>query len=106
MLAQKLMSRLCQCKRHVYCMQQNQLSTSLLSLAGSKYRLRNNQAADALAYGPLTDLPDWTYVDNKPTYITRKRQIRQMERVKMASQIYNLTKEIDKQKHANKDNID
>jgi len=75
------------------------LSNSNRVLAGGKFREKQGQAADGYSYGPLTDLPDWTYVNDGNDVVMTKRQIkRQMKRVKMGADISRLLKEIDEQK--------
>ena len=75
------------------------LSNSSRVLAGGKFREKKGQAADGYSYGPLTDLPDWTYVDDGNNVAMTKRQIkRQIKRVKMGADISRLLKEIDEQK--------
>lgn len=72
------------------------ISTSLLNLAGGKFRRNQGEAADALAYGPFTDLPDFTFVDKtKPVVVTKNQKLRQMKRVQIASDIKRMLEEID-----------
>ena len=73
-------------------------------LGGGKSRRRRGIAIDQLSFGPLTDLPDWTYVDEcKPPVVTKRQQIRQMKRVQMGTQITKLLREVDEQKARFKD---
>uniref|UniRef100_A0A7M5XCM9 Large ribosomal subunit protein mL52 n=1 Tax=Clytia hemisphaerica TaxID=252671 RepID=A0A7M5XCM9_9CNID len=74
------------------------LSNSSALLAGGKSRVLRGQAEDATSYGPLTDLPDWTYVDERPVTLTKRQMKRQMRRVKIGADIAILLKEIDEQK--------
>ena len=69
--------------------------------AGGNYRQTKGIARDGYSYGPLTDLPDWTYVEDKPTVVTKRQKLRQMKRVKMASDIARLLKEVDERKFSN-----
>ena len=74
------------------------LSNSSAVLAGGKSRVRRGQAEDATSYGPLTDLPDWTYVDERPINLTKRQMKRQMRRVRIGTDIANMLREIDEQK--------
>lgn len=73
-------------------------SNSILSLAGARFREARGQAADGYSYGPLTDSPDWTYVADKPTVMTKRQKLRQMRRLKIASDITRMLREVDEQK--------
>ncbi|KAL9974904.1 hypothetical protein ACROYT_G012006 [Oculina patagonica] len=64
--------------------------------AGQKLRLRRGQARDGIAYGPLTDLPDWSYADGTPAPETRKRRVRRYKRMDVAHQILTYLNEMDR----------
>ena len=76
------------------------ISTSTPSSAGSKFRRKIGKAIDGSAFGPLTDLPDWTYVNkNEPPVVTKQQKLRQMQQVALATRISKLLEEIDMQKN-------
>nr|XP_047145445.1 39S ribosomal protein L52, mitochondrial-like [Hydra vulgaris] len=84
-----------------YCLsKQNYLSTSITCNAGSKFRRKIGKAIDGSAFGPLTDLPDWTYVNkNEPPVVTKQQKLRQMKQVAIATRINKLLEEIEMQKN-------
>ncbi|XP_078336771.1 large ribosomal subunit protein mL52-like [Crassostrea virginica] len=68
---------------------------------GAKWRLENGKAIDNTAYGPLIDLPDFSYLDGRPAPLT-KRQVERMEEKKQISKrVYKLLGEINyaKERH-------
>jgi len=64
--------------------------------AGQKIRLGRGQAKDGIAYGPLTDLPDWSYADGTPAPETKRRRIRRFRRLDVANQINTYLQEMEK----------
>ncbi|XP_015780314.1 PREDICTED: uncharacterized protein LOC107358206 [Acropora digitifera] len=52
--------------------------------AGKKIRVSRGQAGDGIAYGALTDLPDWSYADGTPAPETKRRKIRRFRRLDVA----------------------
>uniref|UniRef100_A0A671DK64 Large ribosomal subunit protein mL52 n=1 Tax=Rhinolophus ferrumequinum TaxID=59479 RepID=A0A671DK64_RHIFE len=53
--------------------------------AGSQWRLQQGLAASPSGYGPLTELPDWSYADGRPAP-PMKGQLRRKRRVVLLSQ--------------------
>ncbi|KNC87106.1 hypothetical protein SARC_00781, partial [Sphaeroforma arctica JP610] len=54
--------------------------TSTMSMAGQKTRLSRGQGRSGNDYGPLTDSPDWSYVENgEPAPITKAQQRRRLK---------------------------
>ncbi|XP_020609552.1 39S ribosomal protein L52, mitochondrial-like [Orbicella faveolata] len=68
--------------------------------AGQKTRIRRGQARDGIAYGPLTDLPDWSFADGTPAPETRRRRIRRYKKMDVAHQILTYLNEMDRAEHA------
>jgi len=54
------------------------------------------QAGDGIAYGALTDLPDWSYTDGTPAPETKRRKIRRFRRLDVANQIKTYLQEVEK----------
>ncbi|XP_047720355.1 39S ribosomal protein L52, mitochondrial isoform X7 [Prionailurus viverrinus] len=46
------------------------LHSSLAARAGSQWRLQQGLAANPSGYGPLTELPDWSYAETSCTAVT------------------------------------
>ncbi|XP_046842326.1 39S ribosomal protein L52, mitochondrial-like isoform X2 [Xenia sp. Carnegie-2017] len=79
-------------------------TTSPLSAGGQKWRIRNGLASDGLAYGPLTDLPDWSYVDgasNAPE--SKRRRKRQNKRMRESQRIVEYLKDFNTDEESAKD---
>ncbi|XP_060063107.1 large ribosomal subunit protein mL52-like [Ylistrum balloti] len=67
---------------------------------GGEWRIKQGKAMDGLTYGPLTDLPDYTYLDGRPTPLS-KGQLRRREMNKeMAKNAMKMLKELDLTKTA------
>ncbi|XP_029184456.1 39S ribosomal protein L52, mitochondrial-like [Acropora millepora] len=64
--------------------------------AGKKIRVSRGQAGDGIAYGALTDLPDWSYADGTPAPETKRRKIRRFRRLDVANQIKTYLQEVEK----------
>ncbi|GFR16007.1 39S ribosomal protein L52 [Trichonephila clavata] len=77
----------------------------------ASWRIKQKLPAKGREYGPLTDLPDWSYADGRPAPLSEanKRKIKQNR--EYLDQIIKLTKEVDKchklnqQKAANEEEI-
>nr|XP_020765049.1 39S ribosomal protein L52, mitochondrial isoform X4 [Odocoileus virginianus texanus] len=52
--------------------------------AGSQWRLRQGLAANPSGYGPLTELPDWSYADGRPAPPMKGQLRRKAQREKFA----------------------
>jgi len=68
--------------------------------AGQKIRISRGQARDGIAYGPLTDLPDWSFADGTPAPETRRRRIRRYKKMDVAYQIVSYLNEMDRAERA------
>ncbi|CAB4028512.1 Hypothetical predicted protein [Paramuricea clavata] len=74
----------------------NFISISAAMAGGQKWRISNGLAGDGLAYGPLTDLPDWTFVDGESAPESKRRRKRQNKRLKESQRIMQYLKQVDK----------
>ncbi|XP_077597686.1 large ribosomal subunit protein mL52 [Stigmatopora nigra] len=77
----------CSCRR---------LSTTQAVQAGEKWRLQHSLARSGTEYGPMTDLPDWSYADGRPAPPAKGMLRRQKEREELARRIVMLDSEVDK----------
>lgn len=68
--------------------------------AGQKWRLRQGKARSGNEYGPLTDLPDWSYVDGRPAPATKGQQRRAQRQRVLNERILRLMREMDDAKDA------
>uniref|UniRef100_A0A665V432 Large ribosomal subunit protein mL52 n=1 Tax=Echeneis naucrates TaxID=173247 RepID=A0A665V432_ECHNA len=57
-----------------------QLSTTCGVQAGEKWRKQHGLARSGTEYGPLTDLPDWSYADGRPAPPMKGHLRRRQER--------------------------
>ncbi|KAH3772446.1 hypothetical protein DPMN_173784 [Dreissena polymorpha] len=63
---------------------------------GSTHRLmRGKSLQPENNYGPLVDLPDYTYLDGRPTPLTPEQRQKKQERREMAEQVMQYMQEID-----------
>ncbi|XP_058396971.1 large ribosomal subunit protein mL52 isoform X3 [Diceros bicornis minor] len=60
------------------------LHCSVVARAGSQWRLQQGLAANPSGYGPLTELPDWSYADGRPAPPMKGQLRRQAQREKFA----------------------
>uniref|UniRef100_A0A8C5XCB4 Large ribosomal subunit protein mL52 n=2 Tax=Microcebus murinus TaxID=30608 RepID=A0A8C5XCB4_MICMU len=60
------------------------LHRSAAAWAGSQWRLQQGLAANPSGYGPLTELPDWSYADGRPAPPLKGQLRRKAEREKFA----------------------
>ncbi|XP_047720353.1 39S ribosomal protein L52, mitochondrial isoform X6 [Prionailurus viverrinus] len=60
------------------------LHSSLAARAGSQWRLQQGLAANPSGYGPLTELPDWSYADGRPAPPMKGQLRRKAQREKFA----------------------
>ncbi|XP_065183028.1 large ribosomal subunit protein mL52-like [Sycon ciliatum] len=69
-----------ECQRYIH--------TSANSLAGGDFRKRIGLPADSVSYGPLCDIPDWSYADkNEPTPLSSNAVFRDNRRRFIASMV-------------------
>ncbi|XP_021099569.1 39S ribosomal protein L52, mitochondrial isoform X5 [Heterocephalus glaber] len=60
------------------------LHCSASARAGSRWRLQQGLAASVSGYGPLTDLPDWSFADGRPAPPMKGQLRRKAQREKLA----------------------
>uniref|UniRef100_A0A8C4QVH5 Large ribosomal subunit protein mL52 n=1 Tax=Eptatretus burgeri TaxID=7764 RepID=A0A8C4QVH5_EPTBU len=71
------------------------LSTSPRCCAGSEWRVKHGLAENNSVYGPLTDLPDWSFADGRPAPIQKGIARRRVQRAEIASQIVSLSHQME-----------
>ncbi|XP_021371298.1 39S ribosomal protein L52, mitochondrial-like [Mizuhopecten yessoensis] len=62
---------------------------------GGNWRIKQGKAMDGSTYGPLTDLPDYTYLDGRPTPLSRGQLRRREENKEMAKHVMKMMTELD-----------
>ncbi|XP_053199582.1 39S ribosomal protein L52, mitochondrial [Scomber japonicus] len=73
-----------------------QLSTTCRVQAGEKWRKEHGLARSGTEYGPLTDLPDWSFADGRPAPPLKGMLRRKQEREVLARRIVMLSSEVDR----------
>ncbi|KAM7366350.1 hypothetical protein PAMP_015798 [Pampus punctatissimus] len=73
-----------------------QLSTTCGVQAGELWRKEHGLARSGTEYGPLTDLPDWSFADGRPAPPLKGMLRRRQEREVLARRIVMLSSEVDK----------
>ncbi|KAM4049122.1 large ribosomal subunit protein mL52 [Anomaloglossus baeobatrachus] len=63
--------------------------------ASQDWRIKHGFARSGSEYGPLTDLPDWSFVDGRPAPLWKGQNRRKEENKELASHIIMLSNEID-----------
>ncbi|XP_076706103.2 large ribosomal subunit protein mL52 isoform X1 [Callospermophilus lateralis] len=71
------------------------LHCSVSALAGSQWRLQQGLAANPSGYGPLTELPDWSYADGRPAPPMKGQLRRKTQREEFARRVVLLSQEMD-----------
>ncbi|XP_062061450.1 large ribosomal subunit protein mL52 isoform X1 [Lepus europaeus] len=71
------------------------LHCSALARAGGQWRLQQGRAANPSDYGPLTELPDWSFADGRPAPPMKGQLRRKAEREKFARRVVLLSQEMD-----------
>ncbi|KAM3938632.1 large ribosomal subunit protein mL52 [Leptodactylus fuscus] len=71
------------------------LHSSVVLCAGQDWRIRHSFARSGSEYGPLTDLPDWSFADGRPAPLWKAQIRRKEENKELASRIVMLSNEID-----------
>ncbi|XP_049624671.1 39S ribosomal protein L52, mitochondrial isoform X1 [Suncus etruscus] len=71
------------------------LHCSAAAQAGGEWRLQQGLAANPSGYGPLTELPDWSYADGRPAPPMKGQLRRKAEREKFARRVVLLSQEMD-----------
>ncbi|XP_028851664.1 large ribosomal subunit protein mL52 isoform X1 [Denticeps clupeoides] len=70
-------------------------ATTCTVLAGRSWRLQHGLPCRGSEYGPLTDLPDWSYADGRPSPPMKGQIRRRKEREEFARRVVSLSSEID-----------
>nr|XP_046174260.1 39S ribosomal protein L52, mitochondrial isoform X1 [Oncorhynchus gorbuscha] len=71
-------------------------TTTCGTQAGIKWRTENGLARSGTEYGPMTDLPDWSFADGRPAPPLKGQLRRKQERETLARRVVNLSSEVDK----------
>ncbi|XP_054304843.2 large ribosomal subunit protein mL52 isoform X1 [Pongo pygmaeus] len=71
------------------------LHCSAAAWAGGQWRLQQGLAANPSGYGPLTELPDWSYADGRPAPPMKGQLRRKAERETFARRVVLLSQEMD-----------
>uniref|UniRef100_UPI00358F011B large ribosomal subunit protein mL52 n=1 Tax=Myxine glutinosa TaxID=7769 RepID=UPI00358F011B len=71
------------------------LSTSTRCCAGSQWRVKHGLAENNSVYGPLTDLPDWSFADGRPAPMQTGIANRRLQRAEIASRIVHLNQQME-----------
>ncbi|XP_074150336.1 large ribosomal subunit protein mL52 isoform X1 [Sminthopsis crassicaudata] len=71
------------------------LHLSVAGRAGSAWRIQQGLAASPSGYGPLTELPDWSYADGRCAPPMKGQLHRKAQREKLARRIVLLSQEMD-----------
>ncbi|OCT98010.1 39S ribosomal protein L52, mitochondrial isoform X1 [Xenopus laevis] len=69
--------------------------SSTLRCAGQDWRVRRGFARSGSEYGPLTDLPDWSFADGRPAPPWKGQIRRKEEREALARRVVLLSTEMD-----------
>ncbi|MBN3299760.1 large ribosomal subunit protein mL52 [Amia ocellicauda] len=72
------------------------LSLTAAAPAGSKWRIEHGFARSSTEYGPLTDLPDWSFADGRPAPPLKGQSRRRSEREELARRVVVLSSEMDR----------
>nr|XP_046237483.1 39S ribosomal protein L52, mitochondrial isoform X2 [Scatophagus argus] len=73
-----------------------QFSTTCRVQAGLKWRKEHGLGRSGSEYGPLTDLPDWSFADGRPAPPMKGQLRRKQEREVLARRIVMLNAEVDR----------
>ncbi|RDD44097.1 39S ribosomal protein L52, mitochondrial [Trichoplax sp. H2] len=71
------------------------LSTTSCHSAGEKWRIRRNLPRSGNEYGPLTELPDWSYADGRPGPISKGQKKRDSKQQALSERVQRLLNEVD-----------
>ncbi|KAJ8372751.1 hypothetical protein AAFF_G00277590 [Aldrovandia affinis] len=63
---------------------------------GSKWRAEHNLSRSGTEYGPLTDLPDWSFADGRPAPPLKGQERRKRDREEFARRVVLLSSEVDR----------
>ncbi|KAF8786313.1 39S ribosomal protein L52 like protein [Argiope bruennichi] len=70
--------------------------SSVLYESVASWRLRKGLPAKGREYGPMTDLPDWSYADGRPAPLQEAKKKRIKLQKEYMDNIIKLSKEVDK----------
>ncbi|XP_037531815.1 39S ribosomal protein L52, mitochondrial [Nematolebias whitei] len=73
-----------------------QFSTTRAVQIGGEWRKEHGLARNGSEYGPMTDLPDWSFADGRPAPPMKGHLRRRQEREVLARRIVMLNSEMDK----------
>ncbi|KAM4537224.1 large ribosomal subunit protein mL52 [Odontesthes bonariensis] len=73
-----------------------QFSTTCSVQAGGQWRKEHGLARSGSEYGPMTDLPDWSFADGRPAPPMKGQLRRRQEREVLARRIVMLSSEVDR----------
>ncbi|XP_077400175.1 large ribosomal subunit protein mL52 [Vanacampus margaritifer] len=73
-----------------------QLSTTWGAQGGQKWRLEHGLARSGSEYGPITDLPDWSFADGRPAPPMKGMLRRRQENEELVRRIVMLDAEVDR----------
>ncbi|TNN71977.1 39S ribosomal protein L52, mitochondrial [Liparis tanakae] len=73
-----------------------QFSTTCGARAGQEWRKEHGLARSGSEYGPLTDLPDWSFADGRPAPLLKGQLRRKQEREVLSRRIVMLSSEVDR----------
>ncbi|CAG05748.1 unnamed protein product, partial [Tetraodon nigroviridis] len=73
-----------------------QFSTTCAAPIGEKWRKEHGLARTGTEYGPLTDLPDWSYADGRPAPPMKGYLRRRQQNEVLARRIVMLSEEVDR----------
>ncbi|XP_003977983.2 large ribosomal subunit protein mL52 [Takifugu rubripes] len=80
----------------VWRLSRKQFSTTCPAPIGEKWRKEHGLARTGTEYGPLTDLPDWSYSDGRPAPPMKGYLRRKQENEVLARRIVMLNEEVDR----------
>lgn len=72
------------------------MNTTCTVQGGQKWRKEHGLSRTGSEYGPLTDLPDWSFADGRPAPPMKGHQKRREERENLARRIVMLSSEVDR----------
>ncbi|XP_012677605.2 39S ribosomal protein L52, mitochondrial [Clupea harengus] len=75
--------------------QYRSFSSTSWAQAGQIWRLSHGLPANGSDYGPMTDLPDWSYADGRARPTMKGQLRRQTERTEFARRVVSLSSEVD-----------
>ncbi|XP_064615208.1 large ribosomal subunit protein mL52-like [Liolophura sinensis] len=70
-------------------------SVTAVPWVGQKWRVSQGMSGDGNRYGPLTDLPDFSYLDGRPAPLAKGQIRREKEKLETAAHVMKLIEEVD-----------